>query len=72
LIRQTLRQPIGLVDALRKVGDQESSFERRYHLRHHSRALTAEQLVAAVRGHGAWRTHFTGYPTWVAFQYPSY
>ena len=42
---------IGLVDSLRKVGDEESSFERRYYIS--SRALTAEQLAVAVRGHWA-------------------
>ena len=40
---------IGLVDSLRKVGDKESNFERRYYIS--SRALTAEQLAVAVRGH---------------------
>jgi predicted transposase YbfD/YdcC len=40
---------IGLVDSLRKVGDKESTFERRYYIS--SRELTAEQLAAAVRGH---------------------
>ncbi|EXI84562.1 MAG: Transposase [Candidatus Accumulibacter regalis] len=42
---------IGLVDSLRKVGDQESNFERRYYIS--SRELTAEQLAVAVRGHWA-------------------
>ena len=42
-------QTIGLVDSLRKVGDKASSFERRYYIS--SRALTAEQLAAAMRGH---------------------
>jgi len=42
-------QTIGLVDSLRQVGDKEASFERRYYIS--SRALTAEQLAAAVRGH---------------------
>lgn len=42
-------QTLGLVDSLRKVGDKESSFERRYYIS--SRALTAAQLAAAVRGH---------------------
>jgi predicted transposase YbfD/YdcC len=42
---------IGLVDSLRKVGDQESNFERRYYIS--SRELTAEQLADAVRGHWA-------------------
>jgi predicted transposase YbfD/YdcC len=42
-------QTIGLVDSLRKVGDKESNFERRYYIS--SRALTAEELAAAVRGH---------------------
>ena len=38
---------IGLVDSLRKVGDDESNFERRYYIS--SRELTAEQLAVAVR-----------------------
>jgi len=42
---------LGLVDSLRKVGDQESNFERRYYIS--SRELTAEQLAVAVRGHWA-------------------
>jgi predicted transposase YbfD/YdcC len=42
---------IGLVDSLRKVGDEESNFERRYYIS--SRELTAEQLAVAVRGHWA-------------------
>ena len=42
---------IGLVESLRKVGDEESSFERRYYIS--SRALTAEQLAVAVRGQWA-------------------
>jgi predicted transposase YbfD/YdcC len=42
---------IGLVDSLRKVGDDESNFERRYYIS--SRELTAEQLAVAVRGHWA-------------------
>jgi predicted transposase YbfD/YdcC len=42
---------IGLVDSLRKVGNQESNFERRYYIS--SRDLTAEQLAVAVRGHWA-------------------
>jgi len=42
---------IGLVDSLRKVGDEESNFERRYYIS--SRALSAEQLAVAVRGHWA-------------------
>jgi predicted transposase YbfD/YdcC len=40
---------IGLVDAVRCVGDYESDWERRYYIS--SRALTAEQLAAAVRAH---------------------
>jgi len=36
---------------LRKVGDEESNFERRYYIS--SRELTAEQLAVAVRGHWA-------------------
>ena len=40
---------IGLIDSLRKVGDQESDLERRYYIS--SRELTAEQLAAAVRSH---------------------
>jgi len=42
---------IGLVDALRKVGDEESNFERRYYIS--ARELTTEQLAVAVRGHWA-------------------
>ena len=42
---------IGLVDALRKVGDEESNFERRYYIS--ARELTAEQLAVAVRGYWA-------------------
>jgi len=42
---------LGLVDSLRKVGDQESNFERRYYIS--SRELTAEQLAVAVRSHWA-------------------
>ena len=34
---------IGLIDSLRKVGDQESDLERRYYIS--SRELTAEQLA---------------------------
>jgi predicted transposase YbfD/YdcC len=39
---------LGLVDSLRKVGDQESNVERRYYIK-----LTTEQLAVAVRGHWA-------------------
>jgi predicted transposase YbfD/YdcC len=38
-------------DSLRKLGDQESNFERRDYIS--SRELTAEQLALAVRGHWA-------------------
>jgi len=44
-------QTIGPVDSLRKIGNQESNFERRYYIS--SRELTAEQLAVAVRGHWA-------------------
>ena len=40
---------IGRIDSMRVVGDKESDLERRYYIS--SRALTAEQLAAAVRAH---------------------
>ncbi len=40
---------IGLIDSLRKIGDNESKLERRYYII--SRELTAKELAAAARSH---------------------
>jgi predicted transposase YbfD/YdcC len=40
---------VGLIDSLRKIGDNESKLERRYYII--SRELTAKELAAAARGH---------------------